>query len=340
MKGKTWFLAFWGLVVGIIAGCGGSSGPATTSVTPNYVHLQSDAGDYIGQGRTYSYSQANSKITVSTSGNVISIGVAGNENWSGSFQVPGTVTQLQAGTYNNLQRYLSSASTQGGLDWYGEGRGSNTLTGWFVIDNITYTNGTLNAVDLHFELHSEGATAALHGQIHWSSADTTSPAGPVTPPPSNLWQAPAGATPATGNYVYLQSDAGDFIGQGLTYTYTPSDASITVAAALPLIPGGGLVTVGVSGSESWTGRFQAMNTLGQLVPGYYPNLQRYPFNNVTMGGLDWSGQGRGSNTLTGWFVVDNVTYTNGVLSLIDLRFEQHSEGASAALHGQIHWAAP
>ena len=46
-----------------------------------------------------------------------------------------------------------------------------------------------------------------------------------TRPPKNLWQPPAGATPASGNYVYLQSDAGDYIGAGATITYT-QDVSI------------------------------------------------------------------------------------------------------------------
>ena len=47
--------------------------------------------------------------------------------------------------------------------------GSNTLTGWFAIDNVTYVNGAVTAIDLRFELHSEGGTPALHGAIHWTA---------------------------------------------------------------------------------------------------------------------------------------------------------------------------
>jgi len=47
--------------------------------------------------------------------------------------------------------------------------------------------------------------------------------------------------------------------------------------------------------------------------------------------------GRGCNTLTGWFVVDSVTYNEIALTAIDLRFEQHCEGDLPALHGEIHW---
>ncbi len=78
--------------------------------------------------------------------------------------------------------------------------------------------------------------------------------------------------------------------------------------------------------------------MSQFQPGYYGNLERYPFNNPVRGGLDWAGQGRGCSALTGWFTVDAVTYSGSTLTAIDLRFEQHCEGASPALHGQIHWA--
>jgi hypothetical protein len=91
------------------------------------------------------------------------------------------------------------------------------------------------------------------------------------------------------------------------------------------------------GSDWWNGDFQAMTSLGQLQPGYYGGLQRYPFHNPVKGGLSWYGDGRGCNTLAGWFVVDSVTYSAGNLASIDLRFEQHCEGVGAALHGAIHW---
>ncbi len=297
----------------------------------NYVGLQSDAGDYIGQGKNYFYTQADAQLVTAATGNLLSINIHGDQMWTGDFQTPNTVSQLQPGTYSNLTRYPFSDPVVGGLSWYGEGRGCNTLTGWFVIDNATYINGNLTEIDLHFEQHCEGATVALHGQIHWTSYDTTTPPGPVNPPPNGLWEPVSGTTPTTSNYVYLQSDSGDFIGAGQTYTYMPSDSQITLST------NGGLFTLNISGSKYWTGDFQAMSTLTQLEPGYYGNLQRYPFNNPTRGGLSWYGDGRGCNTLTGWFVVDNVTYSGATITAIDLRFEQHCEGATAALHGQIHW---
>lgn len=304
----------------------------STPATGNYVYLQSDFGDYIGAGQTSLYTQANSQITVNTTGGHFSLIISGNQDWHGDFQAMSGISQLRPGYYGNLQRYPFHNPTRGGLDWFGEGRGCNTLAGWFVIDSVSFVNSILTAIDLRFEQHCEGAAAALHGSIHWTANDSTTPPGPVNPPPTGLWQPSPGSTPASGNYIYLQSDVGDYIGQGQTYTYTPSNSTIGINAS------GGYLATSVSGIASWVGNFQTMSNISQLQPGYYGGLQRYPFHNPTQGGLSWSGEGRGCNTLTGWFVVDNVNYVNGVLTAIDLRFEQHCESNSAALHGQIHWA--
>jgi len=297
------------------------------------VHLQSDVGDYIGGGATFQYTQADAQFAILATGGHLSISIAGDEIWSGDFQQPAGTSEIQPGTYANLKRYPFHDPAVGGLAWWGQGRGCNTLVGWFAVDAVTYSNGVLTAIDLRFEQHCEGAAPALHGQIHWDAGDTTAPPGPVNPPPAGLWQPTAGVTPASGNYVYLESQAGDYIGAGLTYTYTQATAILTVAAT------GGHLSVGVKGDESWSGDFQTMNSVGQLMPGYYGSLERYPFHNPVRGGLDWSGQGRGCNTLDGWFVVDAVTYSGSTLTAIDLRFEQHCEGGAPALHGQIHWDA-
>ena len=171
----------------------------------------------------------------------------------------------------------------------------------------------------------------MHGEIHWDIDDPTRPPGPVMPLPAGLWEPAAGVTPSSGNYVYLASQPGDFIGAGGNYLYTEADAVLTANAAQ------GRVSVSVTGNEGWSGDFQGMNTLSRLEVGYYGDLQRYPFHNPVKGGLDWSGDGRGCNTLTGWFVVDSVTYNGSTLATVDLRFEQHCEGGSPALHGAVHW---
>lgn len=329
-KNCTIFFLF---LAGSLSGCGsGDSGLGNQSqLNANFIKLQSDTGDYIGAGRSYEYTQKNSLITITATGGHLSISIRGDEYWNGDFQIPNSLSQLQRGNFNNLQRYPFHDPAVGGLDWYGQGRGCNSLTGSIVIDNVTYAGDVLTAIDLRFVQHCEDDTTALHGQIHWTSTDLTTPPGPVNPPPPWLWQPVPGSITAIGNYVYLQSDMGDFIGQGQTHTYTPSNAVIGISASE------GHLAVVVDGIEAWTGDFQTMMAISRLQAGYYRNLIRYPFHNPVKGGLDWYGEGRGCNSVTGWFVVDSVSYAGDVLTAIDLRFEQHCEGDSAALHGQIHW---
>jgi hypothetical protein len=338
-----WFRGLMFCVSLGLAGCGGGSNggadsadgqshalgakpPALVSVT-----LQSEPGDYIGAGGNYSYTKADAVISVSYDRGVISISVAGDEDWSGSFQVPGSPDRLRNGSYTGLVRYPFNDPAKGGLAWSGEGRGCNSLVGSFSVDKVVYAAGLLKSVELSFEQYCDGAAAPLRGQVHWTTQDTTAPPGPVNPPPAELWTPADGTTPASGRYVYLQSDAGDYIGQGQTYLYTPADATLSAST------NGGLFQVSVSGPARWTGEFKAMSELTQLQPGYYGDLQRYPFHNQTKGGLSWSGEGRGCNTLTGWFVVDQVSYVGGALDSIKLRFEQHCDGGTPALRGEINW---
>lgn len=317
---RRFYRVLFGLIVAAGIGCGGDNGGVTGPKRPpaaNSVHLQSDAGDYIGSGQTYDYSQANAVITVTATGGHLSVAIDGDEWWYGEFQTPSGNTQLVAGNY------------AAGVDWSGEGRGCGSGTGSFRIDSVTYVAGILTAIDLRFDQRCTGATGALHGTIHWRSDDATRPPGPVRPIPTVLWQPPAGSTPSAGNYVYLQSDAGDFIGGGQTYTYVPGNSTITITA------NGGRLSVTVDG---WSGDFLAMNTLSQMQSGYYADLQRYPFHNPAKGGLSWSGNGRGCNTLLGWFAVDAITYVGSTVTALDLRFEQHCEGGTPALRGAIHWS--
>jgi hypothetical protein len=306
--------------------------PGTVPATGNYVYLESQPGDFIGGGRIYLYTQADAVLTAQATAGRLVVGVAGDQNWGGGFEVMSNLSRLEVGYYGDVQRYLSGNPLRGGLVWSGEGRACNQLTGWFVVDDVVYSGTTLMSIDLRFEQHCEGGIPALRGSIHWDASDTTAPPGPVAPP-AGTWQPAPGATPATGNYIYLESQPGDFIGLGQNYLYTQANAVISLNT-----PGAHLA-VSVRGDQWWHGDFEVMNSLSRLEVGYYGNLQRYPFHNQIKGGLNWSGEGRGCNVLTGWFVVDQATYVGTTLTAVDLRFEQHCEGNGPALRGKIHWDA-
>jgi hypothetical protein len=321
--------SFSAAILCLAIGCG-----AASPEPRNLVHLSSDAGEYIGRGRSYDYTNAVARLTMTATGGHLKLFVEGDETWLGEFQVPAHLTRIESGAYENARGFPSQLATEPGLSWSGEGRGCVTLTGFFVVDRIAYSGATLLAIDLRFEQHCEGGPAALRGEIHWNANDTTAPPGPVSPPPPGLWEPEPGSTPATGSYVYLQSDPADSIGQGNKFTYTKVDATLFV--------GGGLdnrISVDVTGDETWFGLFAGMSFLTAMQPGYYGSLRRYFFHNPLIGGLDWFGEGRSCVTLSGWFVIDEITLSGVTLATLDLRFEQHCEGGAPALHGKIHWDA-
>ena len=302
--------------------------PGSVPASGSYVYLESANGDYIGAGRTYSYSNTNSNLRITGSGARINVYVSGDEQWDGDFQGMQGMPELAVGYYSGLKRFPFNNPVLGGLSWSGEGRGCNELEGWFVIDSITYAGNVMTAVELRFEQFCGGITP-LRGQLRWTASDASAPPGPQTPPPAGLWKPDPSFVPPQGNYVFLVSTPGDYIGGGLTQLLTPETSTISV---VPNLTAAMQINVG-----GWRGDFVGMSTLSQLQPGYYGDLQRVPFHNSARGGLSWSGNGRGCNTLKGWFVVDRVSYSLGQLTAIDLRFEQFCEGGTTSQRGVIHW---
>ena len=302
--------------------------------TGNAIYIESDVGDYIGQGMTKLYTPLDSIFDIENqgmtpAGNRFQIGVSGDQNWHATFHTMATLPDLQVGYYGGALRFNSPA--RGSLDFGGEGRGCNELGGWFVIDRLVYSGSRLDAIELRFEQHCEGRTAALRGFIRWERSDTRDPLPPVNPPPAGLWDAPAGSTPATGNYVYLQSEADDYVGAGRTYLHASPSATISVAAMNPSVR----IDV-VEGVNTWFGGFVSMLPFDRLQAGYYGNL--VGGSSRARGAASWGGNGRGCGGAHGWFVVDAVSYDSaGVITALDARFEQRCYATAPALRGKVHW---
>jgi hypothetical protein len=311
--------------------------PPTSFAPPagTYVYLKSDSGDYIGQGRTFTYQQIDSVLTFAAASRLLAVTVEGDEYWTGEFQPVNGPERLQVGYYPDLTRAASDASSRGTLNWFGQGRSCEQSQGWLAVDSVTYVCGVLTDIVLRFEQRCDGEASALHGQVHWSAADSTQPPGPVMPPPNTLWRPAPGATPASGTYVYLVSDSGDRIGQGQTRTYTEASATFAFGGS-----GAHLELTVANDFEYWIGDFQPMMRMSRLEPGYYGNVRRWPFHNPARGGFSWFGNGAECAELTGWFAVDAVSYKDEAVQALELRFEQHCEGATAALRGQVHIVRP
>lgn len=135
----------------------------------------------------------------------------------------------------------------------------------------------------------------------------------------------------------MNSDPGDFIGQGQTFFFTPADGTFSANGAA----GSNVVTFSFFGNDGqfWFLDFAAPS--GQaLAVGSYTGATRYPFNDPSQPGLSIFGDGRGCNTLTGSFIVLQVSYgADSTLSSFDATFEQHCEGGPAALRGEMRFDA-
>jgi hypothetical protein len=140
----------------------------------------------------------------------------------------------------------------------------------------------------------------------------------------------------------LYSDPGDYIGQGLEQHFTIGTANANVLD----LTGDQLadyltVVFFTPDGHFWIVSFGTNQLGSDLVPGTYLNAERAPFASPGHPGLDVSGDGRGCNTLTGSFTVEEATfdYSSGFPRVISFKatFEQHCEGAEPALRGSFSY---
>jgi hypothetical protein len=136
----------------------------------------------------------------------------------------------------------------------------------------------------------------------------------------------------------FKSDPGDYIGQGETHQYVLADgtwqARVDVGVTEPQHVMIYLTPTAAPWQWWWHMDFSA-GTGKPLKIGTYENARRHPFSGAQPG-LDFSGTGRGCNTLTGRFEVKELVMGPGnTLDRFHATFEQHCEGASPALKGEV-----
>ncbi len=296
----------------------------------NYVYLSSVGGDYVGGGRTYQYTQANASMGFRDNSWNLQVYVNGDTWWNGMFAFPSATGQggkVVRGFHANAARFGSA--TVAGLDWGGDGRGCNQVTGWIYVSVAEYEGDALRRLELTFRQHCEGGPSSLYGKIRLGYPDSTQPPGP-TAAPAGLWMAPAGALPLSGNAVYINSPQGDWIGAGYVGTTIESEATPLRVSST----GNSLSFT----TNNFDFSFKGMNSISQIEKGYYSGLQRLAFSNALKGGLSVGSPGRGCNTSLGWAMVDNVVYVNGKLNSILMRFEQSCDN-QPPLRGVLRWKA-
>jgi hypothetical protein len=374
-------LAVGAMVLGLCAGAGSvSAAPvvAAAVVTATSVELVSDPGDDVGNGRSYSYTQANSRIRVTPyrwqngdgqplqqDGRSIAFEVGGG-GWHGRFTVPDTQARVTVGEYLGATPHDDAVGSPPPHLDVSAGVVCNGSTGSFAVDEITWSGSDITTLDLRFEQRCADREPALRGRIRWRADDPTRPPGP-RPVPLDLWRPPAGM-PATGNWAYLTSDPWDAVGQNepsvpdepdgsktFTFGALHPGTDVTVAVSRPFDPAQGLsheLAVTLTGPDwlppggplptatGWTGNLVAPYHQPTFTPGFYPGVGEWPNHNPAFGGERWSpGSGCGG-------VYGAIT---GWLAVDHVAYDggalvaldlRFNQVCGGTLAGAVHWRAP
>ena len=155
-------------------------------------------------------------------------------------------------------------------------------------------------------------------------------------------------------HLVLQSDPGDYIGQGQNWDvwYTPKAGDYFSAQIRKSLPDGQpgelLFVLGSSLNQpnDFSLLFFGTDQLGiPIQPGTYDDAQRADFADPGHPGLDVSFQNRGCNTVSGSFDIKDITFdydsatkTYTILSF-DADFIQHCEGQGPELRGTFSYRA-
>ena len=243
--------------------------------------LQSDVGDYIGQGKTY-FGQGPTSVTLTpSSSNKIELHIqdtradsGGSYSWDANF-APAAGGLLVPGLFDPAQRYPFQAGSFAGLSIYGNGSGCNTVTGKFSIEELARDPAAgITRLSVTFEQHCEGGTAALRGVINFQATGAPEP----TPGPDKVINLNGKIFPASCLRSQVQR------GIGL-------DATNRRLAKIDLTSGSATYANVVCRSERRLRRRQA-GTPVRGEQGQHPHHriqhdQYQAVRNITWAGIDW-----------------------------------------------------
>lgn len=318
-----------------------ASGIATTPVSAATFLSFTSAADYIGGGRTATFTPADGYFKYGNSNSTISFSFNsfnGNDWWFLDLAAPSNTT-LAPGTYAGATRYPFQSPAEPGLSFDGNGRGCNTLTGSFnVLEAVYNSENEIQRFGADFEQYCEGADPALLGQIRFDRAEFDQ---------ANLAKLMelSDKIKQFDTALYFWSQPGDPIRGGLEEILTPANVDFKVSRNFDN---------GVSFSLNNFSRAEPQNYIwwyldfaapenAILAPGLYDRATRFPFQSSNRPGLDLSGNGRGCNRLGGRFKILETTYgSDEQVESFDALFEQHCEDELAtgpALFGRIRYNA-
>lgn len=206
--------------------------------------FDSDAGDWVGQGLTYWYNETSASITTGPLGTSLQVNIDGPEQWTANFALPSGASWAP-GSYADAQRYPFQLSTRPGLSFYGEGRGCNTVSGWFEIVELEVVGSTVLRLAVDFTQHCEGGTTALFGAIRINSnvpldrgvPYAVAPATGVVSEGDSVTLDGSDSTSRSGDLSYEWTQTG-----GTPVTIQNATSAVAQFLAPPVAPGGETLT--------------------------------------------------------------------------------------------------
>ncbi len=142
----------------------------------------------------------------------------------------------------------------------------------------------------------------------------------------------AGAAFSATTGLELISTPGDYIGGGITQTFRSPASNIKVSGTASV------AHVTVSDNSTGLNLDFASPTNTTLRVGRYAAAERYPFNSPLGAGLSVDGDGRGCNTLKGWFSVKEYELNSaGAVTRLAIDFVQNCEVTGPPLYGAIRF---
>jgi len=133
------------------------------------LHMDSEPGDYIGQGQTYDFSSPGDRISAGGAPDHLDFAVhaagTGSEYSAGFFAPPGQA--LYAGVTYTDNAETSATPSDAGMAMGAESRGCNTGVGSFTVDEIAFApDRTLRAAVVRWTFRCDRGAPAIRGS--WS----------------------------------------------------------------------------------------------------------------------------------------------------------------------------
>lgn len=285
----------------------GSVGVAFACNAASIFSYSSNAGDYIGQGKSGVLTDANATFRMSGTKNRVSLVVTGNSNeyWYIDISAP-LYGVLAPGVYQGAERASFKTGRSPGLDVSSTGRGCNEVWGKVTVRQISFdAAGNVDKLEATFLQRCGSSKApALAGVLSYNA------------PPLSL---------------KLTSGADDYVGGGVGKMYY-NDTSIFILSG-----NSSRFYYSASGlRDDWSASIAAPAGK-KLAVGRYSTRR---FADSTNAGLDFYGNGRGCNSNRGTLNVRAIEQdVEGNVAKLYADFEQYCDGSSTPLRGTIHFGA-